>query len=274
MEKMKFQDWQLEATWRIIQPSDPEFLRYAFHVKPDDISPLFVKDKATWFQELAEHEDIVVRGAPSGGWVCLFESRYLSQDTKYEVPYKSQVSVVSTFIDPRFAINKDQIVKFAQWKEEIVSFHPYECLTWEQTRTFLADPPQTNINRRAPSLPAISLKHNPILFFGFEYIVSLPSFVIQDFDLQFKDFNLYKDAQKVTDFEYWQEGYVDEAYSRDLLSYGTKLSVRAEFLKELILRYGVQLCRRISEKRLFFKSEYDRDPNDTVSKVKIELIQA
>jgi len=90
MEKMKFQDWQLEATWRIIQPSDPEFLRYAIHVKPDDIAPLFVKDKATWFQELAEHGDIVVSGLPSEGWVCLFESRYLSQDTKYEVPYKNQ----------------------------------------------------------------------------------------------------------------------------------------------------------------------------------------
>jgi len=181
--------------------------------------------------------------------------------------------VVSLFFDPRFAISKDQIAKLAEWKEEIVSFHPYECLTWEQACTFLMDPPQTNINHQAPSLPAISLKRNPILFFGFEYIVTLPSFVIKDFNLQFKDFNLYKDNQKVTDFEYWREGYVDEAYSRELLSYGTRLLVRAEFLNELILHYGMQLCRKISEERLFFKDWYKQTPNDSLSKTKIELLQ-
>lgn len=271
---MKFQDWQVEATWRIIQPSDPEFLRYAIHVKPNYIAPLFVEDKATWFQELAEHEEIVVSGLPSEGWVCLFESRYLSQDTKYEVPYKSQLSVVSSFLDPRFAINKDQIVKLAEWKEEIVSFHPYECLTFDQARAFLVGPPPTNNKHPTPSRPAISLKHNPIAFFGFEYVVSLPSFVIQDFDLQFKGFNLYKDTQKVTDFEYWQEGYVDEAYSRELLSYGTRFLVRTEFLKQLISHYGMQLCRKIFEKRLFFKDWYKQTPNDSLSKTKIELLQA
>jgi hypothetical protein len=221
-----------------------------------------------------EHEEIAVSGLPLEGWVCLFESRHLSQDTKYEVPYKNQVSVVSTFLDPRFAVNKDQIDKLAEWKEEIVSFHPYECLTLEQARAYLMDSPPATADRQAPSLPAISLKHNPIAFFGFEYVVSLSSFVIQDFNLQFKDFNLYKDNQKVTDFEYWREGYVDEAYSRELLSYGTRFLVRAEFLKELIARYGVQLCRKISEKRLFFQSEYKRDPDDSVSKVKIELFHA
>ena len=275
IEKMKFQEWQVEATWRIIQPSDPEFLRYAIHIKPDDIAPLFVKEKGTWFQELTEHEDIVVSGLPSEGWVCLFESRHLSQDTEYQIPYKSQVSTATTFFDPRFTINKDQILNLAEWKEEIVSFHPYECLTLDQAQVFLvAPPPPTNINHQTSGLPTISLKHNPIAFFGFEYVVSLPSFVIQEFDLQFKNFNLYKDTQKVTDFEYWREGYVDEAYSRDILSYGTRFLVRADFLKELILRYGMQLCRKIFEKQLFFKDWNKQTPDDSVSKTRIELLQA
>jgi hypothetical protein len=135
-------------------------------------------------------------------------------------------------------------------------------------------PPPTNINRQTPSLPAISLKHNPIVFFGFEYVVSLPSFVIQDFDLQFKDFNLYKDTQKVTDFEYWREGYVDEAYSRELLSYGTRFLVRTEFLKQLNSHYGMQLCRKIFEKRLFFKDWSKQTPNYSISKTRLELLQA
>jgi len=270
-EKMKFKDEQLEAVWRIIQPSDPEWFLHGTQNKPTDISPLAVVDKAIWFKELSKVDTISTQALPSDGWTTLFEHRVLSQDTNYEVPYKSNHILFSTLINPQKAVGEAQILDQASWKEPLVAYSDEECMTWGQARDHLLTRGGRKDHISQSSIPIIAVKHNPIAFSGFEYIVSLPSFIIDTFKLSFKGPDLYMGSEQITCIRYWQEGYIDEAYSRDLLSFGTRFQIRAKFLRTLLQNYGFHLCRKLTEERNFFKSIYHKEPDESAKQSWLEL---
>ncbi len=268
-EKIKFKDWQLEAVWRIIQPSDPEYQMYRISPKTSEVPFLTVEDKAVWFQELSTSNNFQQREMPEDGWVTLFESRKLSQDKTFERPFVSYLMTVSSLVKSALTLDSNQIQAHAEWREDISFCHPYESMTWKQARAILTQPTR---NPTEPlSLPAVSMKENPILFTGFHYIASFPSWLIRDFDLVFRGPNLFRGKTQVACFDYWQGGYVDEAYSRERLSEGTRVLVRVDFLKEVLDSIDMRLCRKLTEKRTYYDSMHHRDPDDEISKTVIEV---
>lgn len=268
-EKMKFKDWQLEAVWRIIQPSDPEYYMYRISPKPGEVPFLAVEDKAVWFHELSTRDSFQKRELSEEIWVILFESRKLSQDKRFERPFVSYLMTVSSLVEPALTLDSNQIQAHAEWSEDISFCHPYESMTWKQARAILTQ--STRNPTESLSLPAVSMKENPILFTGFHYIASLPSWLIRDFDLVFREPNLFRGKTQVTRFDYWQGGYVDEAYSRERLSEGTRVLVRVDFLKEVLDSIDMRLCRKLTERRIYYDSMHNKKPDDEISKTVIEV---
>jgi len=268
-ENMKFKDRQLESVWRIIQPSDPEYQTYTLLPKPQEVPFLAIKNKTAWFQDLSTRDSLQNRHMPEDGWLTLFESYRLSQDKKFEVPFVSYMVTFSSFVKPELTLEDKQIQVHAKWKKDILFCHPYESMTWEQARTILTRP--TGNFEEPTSLPAISVKENPVLFLGFRYIASLPSWLIRDFDLVFRGTDLFKGKEQVSRFECWQGGYIDEAYSRELLSEGTRVLVRVDFLKKVLDSLNMRLCRKLTEKRTYYDSIHHQAPDEEISKTVIEV---
>ena len=201
--------------------------------------------------------------------MTLFESRKLSQDKGFERPFVSYLMTVSSLVEPALTLDSNQIQAHAEWSEDISFYHPYESVTWKQSRAILTQ------SRGHPTetlaLPAVSMKRNPLLFPGFHYVASLPSWLIGDFDLVFKGPNLFAGETQVSRFEYWRGGYIDDAYSRELLSEGTIVLVRVDFLKEVLGSINMRLCRKLTERRYHYDSRYNQDPDDEISKTMIEV---
>ncbi len=222
---------------------------YRISPKSGEVPFLTVEDKVVWFQELSTSNNFQQREMPKDGWVTLFESRKLSQDKTFERPFVSYLMTVSSLLEPALTLDSNQIQAHAEWSEDISFCHPYESMTWKQARAILTQ--STRNPTESLSLPAVSMKENPILFTGFHYIASLPSWLIRDFDLVFRGPNLFRGKTQVARFDYWQGGYVDEAYSRELLSEGIRVLVRVDFLKEVLDFIDMRLCRKLTEKRTY-----------------------
>jgi hypothetical protein len=270
---MRFQDSQVEGVWRVIQPADPEFVSFAVQPKPSDIPVLCVRDREAWLKKLADNDEIAFWEMPGEGWVTLFEFRRTAEDTKYEVPYVNEIWTWSALVNPVYVVGVEQIRRIHLWQEPLIDLHADERLTWKQARDLLTSFRCRRIGLHEPAAPAISLKQNPPLFLGFQFIASLPSCIITDFGLSFQGLNLYNQSQQVTCFDYWREGYVDETYCRDPLSWGARLRVDAKFLSSLLALYGRHLCRNTTEKRLYYKSMHDRAPDAKSGRTFFELLQ-
>lgn len=89
----------------------------------------------------------------------------------------------------------------------------------------------------------------------------MASFIIEEFNLLFEGFDLTKDGEVVAKYEAWQEGYQDGAYTREKISSGVRLQVRRDFLSAICRRYQRMLCIRINERREYYKSIYEREPD-------------
>jgi hypothetical protein len=73
-------------------------------------------------------------------------------------------------------------------------------------------------------------------------------------------------------YEVWQEGYQDESYSRELLSYGTRVMIHRSLLQKIFQDYDVELCQSIFEKRLYYKSAYDAKATEVNSSTAFVII--
>ena len=135
------------------------------------------------------------------------------------------------------------------------------AVTLEQVRDVLTNRGSNALNVSEDCIPLIAEHQNPGTFLGYWSICSLASFILDEFDLSFDGFDLTRDDEVVAKYEAWQEGYQAEAYSREKLSFGVRLRVRRDFLAEICLRYQRMLCIRIDEKREFYKSIYDQEPD-------------
>ena len=265
---------QLEALWRILQPADPEYKFSNIKPKPKDITPLVVSDKQMWLSELNGKHGKVRREPITQEWVTLFEQRILSQDTTYEVPYRSALMLYSSLIIRDLPFSFEELEKRSFYVLKLQTFGDYECTTLDQARELLTNHRNLIPDYRDSFLPILTLKTNCQLFFGYHELVSLPSYLINQYELTYRDFDLYKDNKCVMKYEVWQEGYQDESYSRDLLSYGTRLMIHRDLLQKIFQDYDVELCQSLFEKRLYFRSKYDAEAAEVDSNTTVVIVHA
>ena len=257
VEKDRLSTNQLEALWRILQPADPEYKLSNIKPKPKDITPLVVSDKEMWLSELNGTHGKVRCEPITQEWVTLFEQRILAQDTTYEVPYRSVLMSYSSLIMGDLEFSFEDLEKGSFCVLKLSTFDDNECITLNQARKLL-----TNHRNLIPDyhdlfLPILMWKTNHPLFFGYHKLVALPSYLKNQYGLTYKDFDLYKNDVCVMKYEVWQEGYQDESYSRELLSYGTRLMIHRGLLQKIFQDCDVELCQSIFEKRLYYGSKYD-----------------
>jgi hypothetical protein len=257
VEKSSLATNQIESLWRILQPADPEYKLSNINPKPKDIAPLMVSDKDVWLSELNGRQGNIVSKPIAHEWVTLFEQRNLSQDTTYEVPYRSVLMLYSSLIIRDLLFSFEELKQGSFYVLKLRAFDDNECIALHQARELLTNHRRSLPDYRDLFLPILTWKTNHPLFFGNQELVSLSSYLINQYGLTYRDFDLCKDDVCVLKYEVWQEGYQDESFSRELLSYGTRLMIHRSLLQKIFQDYDVELCQSIFEKRLYYRSKYD-----------------
>lgn len=272
-EKSNLTTVQIESLWRVLQPVDPGYKLSNIKPRPKDIPPLVVFDKDAWLSELNCKQGEVVREPIGQEWITLFEKKVLSQDKTYEVPYHSALLLYSSLIKKDSPFSFDVLEKNSFYILKLQRFDDNEFVTLDQARNILMNYPDRIPASEKSFLPILIWKTNPLLFLGYHEIVSLPSYLIKRYGLTFKKFDLYEGNNCVVEFGVWQDGYEDESYSRELLSYGTRLLIHKSLLEKILQDYGAELCLSIFEKRLYYKSRHEEKATEENSSTSFKIIR-
>ena len=263
-EKQRLSQAQIHWLWQVTQMVDPDYVVRGSITRPSDIEILRVVDKEAWFRELDELEPFQVGNASTDeqgtDWLTVFERRILSHEEQFNVPYKQEISLISMLIPMQVYGRSHELDELELAPEQIVPASAM-IVTLEQARDLLTNRGSNALDVSEDCIPLIAEHQNIGTFLGYWSICSLASFILDEFDLSFDGFDLTRDDEVVAKYEAWQEGYQAEAYSREKLSFGVRLRVRHDFLAKICLRYQRILCVRIDEKREFYKSIYDQDPD-------------
>lgn len=269
LSKQRYQPQHLEAVWRVIQQNDPEYSDAEFAPMPKDIIPLLVRAKDDWLASNRQEPTISIEDALSENWITAFEFRQLAQDSPYHREFVSQTHVRSALVFP----NKiDDIASFnpALWEEAVVTYHPAENLTWQQFREALYNGHLLKPDSDNACLPFVSYSERHTGFLGFHMIASLSSWIIREQNLKLDGFSVLADDEQVAHFEAWQEGYSDENYNDEPLSFGIRLRVRAEFVKKFCRNTGRAFAIRTVENRVLLK-DYQPEPAESCSYTSIRV---
>jgi hypothetical protein len=94
--------------------------------------------------------------------------------------------------------------------------------------------------------------------------------IIREQNLKLDGFSVLADDEHVAHFEAWQEGYPDEDYNDEPLSFGVRLRVRAEFIAKVCRDAGRPFSVRTVENRFVLK-DYQQDPEKSCSYTSIRV---
>lgn len=264
VEKMQLNHEQIYWLWQATQMVDPEHVDRGTMSRPLDIETLRVVDKEAWFRELDAVKSLQVGDAGTEeqdtDWITVSEIRILAHEEKYNVPYRQEILLQATLIPMQVYGGIYELDELELAPESIVPASAMS-ITLEQARDALTNRVSYALDISDESLPLIAEHQNPPTFLGYWSVCSLASFIIKDFNLLFDEFDLIKDGEVIAKYETWQEGYQDESYTREKLSFGVRLRVRRDFLAEVCRRYQRMLCIQINEKREYYNSIYEREPD-------------
>ena len=267
--KRCYQPHHLEAVWRVIQQGDSEYSDSLLIRKPEDIPPLFVREKDKWISADKGATSVTIEATMSDEWITAFEFRQLAQDTPYHVEFVTQTHVRSAIVIPA-AIAEITSFESASWGEKVGTYHPAENLTWQQFREALRDGHQLEPDGQEACLPFISYSEKYAEFLGFHTIASLSSLIIRGQNLGLDGFSVKADGDDVAHFEAWQEGYADEDYNEQPLSFGVRLRVRSKFITKVCQDTGRSFAIRTVENRFILK-DYQSEPKESCSHASIRV---
>lgn len=269
LQKQRCHPNQIEAIWRIIQPSDSEYSASRLLKKPSDISPLFVVDKDEWIDEGDRDEEVSFESSFLEKWVVAFEFQQLVQDNPYHQEFVQQTKSSSAMIIPEFI---SDVLNFPSlcWKEEVVTHHPSENLTLNQFRDAIINGHLSEHDPSSPCQPFVAAKAKHTAFLGFHTLCSLASITVRDFKLSFDGDSIFEGEECVAFIESWQEGYSDEDYRDEPLSFGVRLKVSREFVEKVKTATGRAFATRTIENR-FSLQDYSSQPELSSSNCQITI---
>jgi len=263
LTKQRYQLYHLEAVWRVIQPNDPEYSFSELSSMPEDISPLFVESKDDWITDYKQDPVVTAVDQFDGDWISAFEFRQIAQDNPYNREFVTQTHVRSALIVPEI-VDDIASVHSESWEERVLSYHPAENLTWQQFRNALLEGHQLEPDGNTECLPFASYSEKHVGFLGFHTIASLSSKIIRNHDLRMDGFSVFAGKECVAHYEAWQEGYSDEDYSDDALSFGVRLRVSTQFVENVCQSMGRIFAIRTIENR-FVLEDYQSKPQESRS---------
>ena len=188
--KQRFEAEHLEAIWRIIQPSDPEYSQVALSPKPEDLPPLMVHSKDEWISRDHQEDGMIIEDSFAEEWITAFEFTQLAQDTPYHREYVTQTHVRSALIRPQAVGNLSRFDE-SEWQEKVITYHPAENLTWQQYREALLKGHFGESSVDEDILPFVSHKQCFAEFVGFHTIACLSSKIIRSEELEIDSIEEY-----------------------------------------------------------------------------------
>ena len=142
--------------------------------------------------------------------------------------------------------------------------HPEENLTWQQFREALRNGHLLEPDEDESCLPFVSFCERRNGFLGFHMITSLSSKIIREQNLRFDGYSVLANEERVAFFEAWQEGYSDEDYNDEPLSFGVRLRVNTNFIQQVCQKMGRAFAIRTIENRFVLKN-YQSKPVESCS---------
>jgi len=261
--KQRYQPHYLEAVWRVIQPNDPEYSFSELIPMPEDITPLLVRVKDDWINFDKQEPNITIEDTLPEEWITAFEFRHLAQDSPYHREFVTQTHVRSAGVIPE-RIGDVASFDLGSWGEKVGTHHHEESLTWQQFREALRDGHQLEPDGDEACLPFVSYCERQPGFLGFHTIASLSSWIIRGQNLKLDGFLVLVNDEHIAHFEAWQEGYPDEDYNDEPLSFGVRLRVRSEFIEQVCRDTGRAFAIQTVENRFVMK-DYQQDPAESSS---------
>ena len=262
-EKLALSHNRIHWLWQTVQIVDPEYVVKGTLPRPADIEALHVVDKEAWLRELDESESFeignVTTGEQSSDWITVFERRILAHEERCNISCSQETSLTATLIPPQVYGGSHELDKLELTTEPIMPAAAMS-VTLEQARDVLTKRGLDVLDTRKDCIPLISEHQNPASFFGYRSVCTLASFIIEECNLLFERFDLTRDGKVVAKYEAWQEGYQDNSYTRDKLSFGVRFRVRTDLLAEICRRYRRILCVCIHERREGSRPFYSRNP--------------
>ena len=260
VEKLKLDHDQIHWLWQTSQMADPEYVLREVMVRPVDIKPLHVVNGEVWFQELGTMESFQVGNADNIDWITIFEMKKLAYEERLDAFYEQTVLLKSALIPLQVYGGLHELEEL-EWVTEPIVPASNMTVTLEQARDVLTKRGLSALRVRNGCIPLVAEHQNPVSFFGYMSVCTLTSFVIDEFNLSFKGFDLVRDGNVVARYEVWQEGYLNQEYVREKLSFGIRLRARCDFIAEVCRRYKKILCVRTNERRKHYKSIHSKEPN-------------
>lgn len=250
VENGRYEEETLSTLKNIVLGGDPEFVATLPEAKPIDIPPLDVTDAAVWNEEIRTHVNLIVETLPVDGWTTIFEERLLSQTTGSHPIFSSTLRVRSLLVTPAFTNRSQEWPPEYSWSDQIHCRYIDENLSLQDARLGLLAAKEIPYDLSGNVLPLVSIHKNGALFHGCNTIAFLHPIWLARFDLEIKGHQITLNDQCIAHLEEWQEGYEDNPYTRDMLSAGTRLVVRNDWLRTLLLVWNRSLIIQRSENRI------------------------
>lgn len=264
VEKLKLSSWQIDDLWQTVQIVDPDHVTEEIVARPRDIETLNVVDREAWFKELDAIESFQVANTSdkqqSTYWITVFEKRALTQEEKFNVPYRQKILLQPALI-PQQVYGRTHKLDELEMKSERILPASGMAVTLEQVRNILVERGSDVLDTSEECLPLIARHKNPLPFFGYLDTCTLTSFIIDEFNLSFDGFNLIKGNEVIAKYESWQEGYQNQKYTREKLSFGVRFQMRLDFIVEVCHRYRKMLCILVNETREHYKHYSEQVPD-------------
>lgn len=266
LEKNPVSKNQLESIWRILQSVDYNYNFNNIKPRPKDIDVPSIDNKITWFSQLANLNGITHVTSELNEWTTIFEVKNYEKEISLSERYKSSIMQTSHLIK----VGKKLDIVKSELDMDILD--PNENITIRQAIDSI-NKNEFNIESEFQSLPLLIKKSNHYPFFGYLGVVSIPKYLIEKYNLKFKNpLNFYMENTEVIKFETWQEGYLTNSYSRNLRFYGTRLLIHRVLLEKIFQNYNVNLYKIIYDARFYYKSVFDRNATERKSGVYIEVV--
>ncbi len=260
LENGRYSAKLLVVVGNVLRTSDPAFIETLPGVKPCDIDALDVTDGAEWVAAIQTIATPTVEVMPSDGWTTVYEERLQSQTDGSHPLFISNVRVRSLLVAPELANQSGVLPGAALWSDTIPVFHPNEHLTLSDARERLIQEARSPGNVAGDFLPLVSSHENGKAFVGFRCLAFLHPLWLNQYGLSFSGCEILRDGRCVARLEEWQEGYEDEVYSRDLLSAGTRLLIRNDWLNRLLIESERALVIHNEENRRWFRDFWKKEP--------------
>ena len=263
-EKMKLSPHQIRSLWQTIQVVDPEYVVRGVMSRPLDIGIFHVTDKDEWFKELDAAESLEIERSATDGqagrWVTVFEKRRRAFEGQRHSLFRQSLLLQGTLIPLQLYGGAHALDELSLVRQPILP-NGALSVTLAQGRDALLRS-QTTLSAVNDSIPLVAVHHNPFSFMGYEWVCTLSSYIMDEFKLSFSGFDLTNEGEVIAKYETWEEGYLNEKYTREKLSSGARLRVRRDFLAKVCIRFQKMLCVHTEENRYYHEYNSNRTPDD------------